>query len=646
MPEEIQPTAPDIPVKNKASVLASERKFRDTEVNKILAAFQKVDQNFTALLEEILNISLTPGPEGKNAYEFAVLNGFVGSPTDWLQSLIGAPGAPAILTRTSTTSLAIGTGTKTFTYSSASNLGWVVGMRLRATSGANFMEGVIDSVSSTVVDLIVDLIGGSGTHASWNIGVAGAKGSDGSPDTATQIRDKITSLTGEDRLAVAILKDFVTEVLGQIQTEVPGRSSQISVESGVAYIDTLFLNNSTFTVNLKRGAIHGSPQLPIYWRLLIDLTDAKVGNQVTVHHCWIELPDAFRRIWETPTAIYANQADMIAAQGSQTIDLVYKSGATQYWRYLGTTDGDIGDYEPVPHIVFAGNAYLAGVDNLNVLTMDFVSLHEVSGHLIPNCLIVTNKAFTNGNLHTSKPVLDRIVDLNFNENKDLVADPTLLNSNPFFASEASVIVTNPSDATWNDYGGGNYSLQTANNSSSGSRSAVFIELTSALKKSMENINKITVICKIRRRSSLSNTTNMVIAGNFDSVNLKGWQFIITNVNSTPRYTFKAADGTRHAGSSPATFTPVANDNPFWCAAVFDGNDVKFYQKSAERGQAFQEMTYGTNNLTGKKIAGGFDQIRLAGENNTSTPERGRDTDDLKIFIAVLTSAQVDALMTP
>lgn len=196
MPEEIQPTVPNIPVKNKASVLASERKFRDTEVNKILAAFQKVDQNFTALLAEILNISLTPGPEGKTAYEVAVLNGFVGSPTDWLQSLIGAPGAPAILTRTSTTEREVGTGSKTFTYTNTPNLGWSEGMRLRASnSPTNWMEGVITAVSPTSVTITVDLIGGSGTLAAWNIAVAGERGSAGADGAnAVMTRTSTTSL--------------------------------------------------------------------------------------------------------------------------------------------------------------------------------------------------------------------------------------------------------------------------------------------------------------------------------------------------------------------------------------------------------------------------------------------------------------------
>lgn len=67
MPTELQSTKPTIPVKNKASNLASQKKLRATEVNAIVAAFEKADLNFTALLEAIATISLTPGDDGQSA---------------------------------------------------------------------------------------------------------------------------------------------------------------------------------------------------------------------------------------------------------------------------------------------------------------------------------------------------------------------------------------------------------------------------------------------------------------------------------------------------------------------------------------------------------------------------------------------------
>ena len=70
----------------------------------------------------------------------------------------------------STTSLAIEVASKAFTV--AASLGYVTGMRVRATSAANaanFMEGTVTSYSSTTLTVAVDTIGGTGTLADWTI---------------------------------------------------------------------------------------------------------------------------------------------------------------------------------------------------------------------------------------------------------------------------------------------------------------------------------------------------------------------------------------------------------------------------------------------------------------------------------------------
>ena len=70
----------------------------------------------------------------------------------------------------STTSLAIEVASKAFTV--AASLGYVVGMRVRATSAANaanFMEGTVTTYSSTTLTVAVDTIGGTGTLADWTI---------------------------------------------------------------------------------------------------------------------------------------------------------------------------------------------------------------------------------------------------------------------------------------------------------------------------------------------------------------------------------------------------------------------------------------------------------------------------------------------
>jgi Collagen triple helix repeat (20 copies) len=85
----------------------------------------------------------------------------------------------------STTSLNIATGTSTFTLGSGQTFGsnaYAVGQRVRAyyTSGAtNFMEGLISSYTSNILQITVDFVGGSGTYSSWQIGLTGQQGPTG-----------------------------------------------------------------------------------------------------------------------------------------------------------------------------------------------------------------------------------------------------------------------------------------------------------------------------------------------------------------------------------------------------------------------------------------------------------------------------------
>jgi hypothetical protein len=79
---------------------------------------------------------------------------------------------------TSATSFAIGTGSMAFT--TQTGLAWLPGARARASSlasGANYMEGIVTAYSGTTLTVNISKVAGSGTHADWQISLAGDPGS-------------------------------------------------------------------------------------------------------------------------------------------------------------------------------------------------------------------------------------------------------------------------------------------------------------------------------------------------------------------------------------------------------------------------------------------------------------------------------------
>lgn len=83
-------------------------------------------------------------------------------------------------TATSTSSLVTaGSGSKTF--ATQTNLAYSVGARIRATSvgTGEYMEGLVTSYSGSTLIATMDLNSGTGTHADWNINLAGNVGQAG-----------------------------------------------------------------------------------------------------------------------------------------------------------------------------------------------------------------------------------------------------------------------------------------------------------------------------------------------------------------------------------------------------------------------------------------------------------------------------------
>ena len=89
-------------------------------------------------------------------------------------------------TATSATSLVTaGSGSKAFT--TQAGLAYTVGARIRATSvgTSEWMEGLVTAYSGTTLTVTMDANSGTGTHADWNINLAGQQGAAGPPGSGT-----------------------------------------------------------------------------------------------------------------------------------------------------------------------------------------------------------------------------------------------------------------------------------------------------------------------------------------------------------------------------------------------------------------------------------------------------------------------------
>ncbi|MEY9640452.1 hypothetical protein ABIF66_008706 [Bradyrhizobium japonicum] len=119
---------------------------------------------------------------------------------------------------TSTTSLAIGTGSKAFT--TQAGLAYTNGARVRASSGANWLEGVA-TYGGTTLTITSDKTNGSGTLASWTFNVAGQPGA-GDLSSANNLSDVANIATARANLGAGTVNSVTAgtglELAPQIRT--------------------------------------------------------------------------------------------------------------------------------------------------------------------------------------------------------------------------------------------------------------------------------------------------------------------------------------------------------------------------------------------------------------------------------------------
>lgn len=143
--------------------------------------------------------------------------------------------ATATTVGTSTTSVAVGTGSKAFTTQAGKN--WIVGTWLIIASAANparYMTGQVTAYSGASLTVNVTAVGGSGTLADWNIGLAGALGVTGAAGVNgngawTQIGSTVNTTSGTSVTFSSIPGTF-SDLLFQITGVSASSTGQFQIE--------------------------------------------------------------------------------------------------------------------------------------------------------------------------------------------------------------------------------------------------------------------------------------------------------------------------------------------------------------------------------------------------------------------------------
>lgn len=328
-----------------------------------------------------------------------------------------------------------------------------------------------------------------------------------------------------------------------------------------------------------------------------------------------------------------------------TIDAatVIKANRKNTWEVIfscNTVPSNISS--PESYMTVTGSI-LTGYANLNKITFE---LEYNSVGVLK--VITTITQWPGANTDPMPPSV--IVNMQFNQNSDLVANPILLNTSKHgLLVEPNVI--NPSDATWNDLTGGNYSLQTGNNATAASRSYVQVDIDPTVLANLTN--KITIIARFRKRATTTTpTSEFQIFGN-SKTGTTGFNFSILFGSNRPEFHI-GSERVRGATDSMDVVDAPVNDSWHCVALVYDGSTgfANTYYKSSDRSIAFANIglvnavnaTMNTHSLYKEAT---FELNRVPSpttEGVTATPQIQEDRDVLIVRAEALTALEVETIM--
>jgi len=221
--------------------------------------------------------------------------------------------------------------------------------------------------------------------------------------------------------------------------------------------------------------------------------------------------------------------------------------------------------------------------------------------------------------------------LNYDENKDLSIDNTLINSS-LYSEDVEPYVLNGGDASYTLVSGDDYDLETGGNAVASARARHEASVSISAKTDFELGTGITIIRGFKKSVG---GEGFSIASNNNSDGTTGVRFAMSS-GGVITVRINAINATIASGFNNTDF--------FWFATTFDGTTTKVYRKSI--GFSFSEILSSTAH-TGEDIdfagASGFWWFERSNSSGSTTPASFTNR---KVLIAnrAMSSAEIDALM--
>jgi len=228
---------------------------------------------------------------------------------------------------------------------------------------------------------------------------------------------------------------------------------------------------------------------------------------------------------------------------------------------------------------------------------------------------------------------DLFVFLDYNDtNKDLVADPTLINQS-IHASEFVATIDSPADAFSVDLGGGNRALATLNHTTTGgNNSRVTIAVSSEGQAEWDSEAGISVVTRVKYALFSVNTS------------------MCSNSNDTDSSGFRFATGmnkqivVRINGVTYVSGNNILVENEFYeLGFSYDRTTgLKVYYRSVDNSIAFTELTPSSGTWTNLEVA--INSLIWTDRNNSGSGfvNLQKQTDGLKIINKPISAAQMEA----